>query len=348
MVSLKLPFIQLYTVAGKQYAYFRRGSQRVRLSGELGSKEFFEAYESAKQSFVAQKQGVPSDAPLPANSLGALIVAWRGSVEYKNLKLKTRNGYEWGLSGVPAPALRLPVAKMNRPWIIRTRDSLSETPGKANYFVTVIKAVLFWGMDRGWIASNPAMKIKRLKGGGGYRRWTDNEIAAFTSERAGAFVVPVLLGLYTGQRRGDVLSMSWNAYDGQCITTVQGKTGAEVIVPVHPVLKAALDAAKASRSSVKICVRPDGKPWGESHFGHAFADMRSALGLPDDVHYHGLRHSAASRMAEAGASDSQIQAVTGHKTRQMVELYTAGARRKQLAKDAIEKLPVGRITNKSV
>jgi integrase len=69
--------------------------------------------------------------------------------------------------------------------------------------------------------------------------------------------------------------------------------------------------------------------------------------LSDDVHFHGLRHSTASRLTEAGASDAQIQAVTGHQSRSMVEHYSAGARRRTMAEAAIAMLPVKQTGNKS-
>ncbi|GLR68880.1 hypothetical protein GCM10010909_35620 [Acidocella aquatica] len=116
-------------------------------------------------------------------------------------------------------------------------------------------------------------------------------------------------------------------------------------IPVHPVLKAALDAAP--KNAVTICTRTDGHAWKKDHFAHVYSETRIKLGLANDVHFHGLRHSSASHMAEAGASDGQIQAITGHKTRAMVERYTAGAKQKILAKGAITHLPRKRIRNKT-
>ena len=87
-----------------------------------------------------------------------------------------------------------------------------------------------------------------------------------------------------------------------------------------------------------ICTRPDGAPWKIDHFKHVFADTRARLGLPDDVHFHGLRHSAASRLAEAGCSHAEIAAVTGYKSVAMVAHYAAGAQQRALAKSAIGRL----------
>ncbi|MEQ1609447.1 MAG: tyrosine-type recombinase/integrase [Hyphomonadaceae bacterium] len=53
---------------------------------------------------------------------------------------------------------------------------------------------------------------------------------------------------------------------------------------------------------------------------------------------HGLRKSAARRLAEAGCSAKQIAAVTGHASLREVERYTSAADQERLARDAVGKL----------
>ncbi|MDD2705519.1 MAG: tyrosine-type recombinase/integrase [Acidocella sp.] len=147
----------------------------------------------------------------------------------------------------------------------------------------------------------------------------------------------MLLALHTGQRLGDILTLPWSAYDGRAITvSAQSKTGARVVVPVRPELRTALDATE--RRAVVICTRRDGHAWKSDHFKKSFAAARDALGLPDDLHFHGLRHSAAVRLAEAGCSPHEIAAVTGHKSLSMVSRYTDQARQETLATTAIARL----------
>ncbi|RBO52680.1 hypothetical protein DSD19_13315 [Rhodovulum sp. BSW8] len=47
-----------------------------------------------------------------------------------------------------------------------------------------------------------------------------------------------------------------------------------------------------------------------------------------------LPHTAAMQLAEAGCSDSEIAAVTGHRTLQMVQKYRAGANQRRLSRQA--------------
>jgi len=53
---------------------------------------------------------------------------------------------------------------------------------------------------------------------------------------------------------------------------------------------------------------------------------------------HGVRKHTASQLAEEGATPHQIGSVTGHTSLREIERYTAKARRRRLATEAIGKL----------
>ena len=283
--------------------------------------------------------------------MGALISAYKTHKAFTKLTQRTRDSYEWALNTLPAPTLQFPVASLAREFVVRHVDTLEATPGKANYFIAVFKKVLNWGKDRGWITTNPVAGIEKYDPGESYRAWTDAEIMAFTSREAGRIALAVLIGLYTGQRLSDVLKLPWSAYNGDGTDVAAGEAEEEAR------RAGAGDGSGPSGSeagprrnpatAITICTRVDGHSWKARHFSAVFTSTRAKLGLADDVHFHGLRHSIASRLAEAGASDAQIQAVTGHQSRVMVELYSAGARQRMLAKSAIAKLPTKQTKNKS-
>ena len=56
--------------------------------------------------------------------------------------------------------------------------------------------------------------------------------------------------------------------------------------------------------------------------------------------FHGLRKSAAMKLAEAGCTDAEIAAITGQ-TRQIVKYYTKGVDQKRLAMSAMRKWEAG-------
>jgi len=145
-----------------------------------------------------------------------------------------------------------------------------------------------------------------------------------------------MLGRYTGQRRGDVLAMTKADYDGAWIRVeAQEKTGEALWIPAHPALRAYLDRLGVE---VGLLVKgPGAGPWDRSGFAKAFRQALDAAGL-QGLHFHGLRHSASRGLAEAGCTDEEIAAITGHRAREMVAHYTRQARQRRLAESAISKL----------
>jgi integrase len=80
------------------------------------------------------------------------------------------------------------------------------------------------------------------------------------------------------------------------------------------------------------------KPFSTAGYGNMMADAIAAAGLPDRCVLHGLRKAAARRLAEAGCTEKEISAVTGHTTLKEVARYTRAADQKRLAAGALAKL----------
>jgi len=73
------------------------------------------------------------------------------------------------------------------------------------------------------------------------------------------------------------------------------------------------------------------KPFTCAGYGNMTADAIGAAGLPDRSVLHGLRKAAARRLAEAGCTEKEIAAVTGHTTLKEVARYTRAVDQKRLA-----------------
>ena len=144
------------------------------------------------------------------------------------------------------------------------------------------------------------------------------------------------LHLYTGQRRADVAHMAWTDVVGNAINVVQAKTGARLTIPLHPNLSAALRAWP--RKHVDMLTTAFNRPFSDAGYGNMMADAIADAGLPDRCVLHGLRKAAARRLAEAGCSEKEIAAVTGHTTLKEVARYTRAADQKRLAAGAVAKL----------
>jgi integrase len=76
-----------------------------------------------------------------------------------------------------------------------------------------------------------------------------------------------------------------------------------------------------------------GRPMVKESFGTWFREACAAAGVPGSA--HGLRKAAATRLANNGASVSQLEAIFGWLGAKMASLYTRTADRKKLARDAM-------------
>jgi integrase len=129
--------------------------------------------------------------------------------------------------------------------------------------------------------------------------------------------------------------MTWADYDGETIRVTQQKTGAKLEIPVHPDLKAILDATP--QKHVAILTTEYGRAFTVAGYGAWINGAIRSAALPLECKAHGLRKAAARRLAEAGCSASEIGAITGHRTLAEIERYTRAADQKRLSKSAMEK-----------
>lgn len=65
-------------------------------------------------------------------------------------------------------------------------------------------------------------------------------------------------------------------------------------------------------------------PWGKDYFRHQVAEIRKAAGLPREVKFLGLRHGGNTEAADAGLSDAQMRALSGHLTNTALLRYAQG------------------------
>lgn len=273
----------------------------------------------------------------PPGSFGALCALYRQSPEFKQLAPATQFIYRRAMD-LLEPHRDKPVASMKRRHVLEARDANAHRPGIANQLIKTISRLLAFAVDRefGGVEVNVASRVPRLKNGE-WKRWTDEALKIAIDGMPEQLRRPLIFALYTGQRLGDCLAIRWSAYDGQGLHLVQEKTAAPLYIPCHRALKAELDTWKsASRVAVTILANSRGQPWTRRGFERQWTHAKRRLDI--QFTFHGLRKTAAAKLAEAGCSDREIMAITGHRTAAEVERYTREADQLRRAVSAIRKL----------
>ena len=141
------------------------------------------------------------------------------------------------------------------------------------------------------------------------------------------------LMLYTGQRRSDVLRIGRTACAQWCAAPSTTKDEREVGNPGPSRALAILEEAPGQH--LTYLTTRDGSPFSPAGFGNLFQDWCNEAGLPKGLSAHGLRKACCTRLAEAGCSEKQIAAISGHLSMSEVARYTKAADQARLARDAM-------------
>jgi integrase len=298
---------------------------------------FLAAYQAARDgSATPPPIGASKVAP---GSVAALVVLYLTAPEWARLAPSTKRSAKRILERLREEHGHRPAATMQIEQVRALVRQRADKPAAANRLLKVLRALMRLAVDSGWRRDDPTREVRPV-------RYATQEIATWSEADIARFLVRWPLGtrehlalhllLYTGQRQSDVVGLGpQHVRDGR-IELRQNKTGNAVAVPIHPRLAEAI-AAHPARHAVFI-VTSDGRPFSVAGLGNWLREARTAAGMAPGMSPHGLRKAAARRLAEAGCSALQIQAVTGHRSLRELEVYVREADRTKLADDAFATL----------
>jgi integrase len=233
--------------------------------------------------------------------------------------------------------------KAFRAHIIRWHDEFSEAkPREADNRVSILARVMSWGAKDGPLRANVLDGFERAYASDRSDIiWLPEQIEAFMAVASSEMQFAMVLALHTGQRQADVLRFAWSAYDGSAITLRQGKArrlsrAAPVIrIPCTKALKITLDAARR-RAAVMLTTKT-GLPFKKRYFASQWEDTCTAAGVTD-LHFHDIRGTTVTMLAEAGCTLPEIVSITGHTLRRAQDILDKYlARTSKLAASAIAK-----------
>lgn len=322
----------------RTYWYAWKGGPRI--DAEPGTPDFIRLYGEAIAAKVKKS----------AETLSSLIDYFKDQSEYTGLGDKSKRAYDRYLALIEAKFGTMPIGAIEdrraRGDFKAFRNTFAATPRKADYVWTTIARVLSVAKDHGKIAVNVCERGGRLYDADRSEIiWTADDIREFCGPASVELQAAMLLALWTGQRQGDLLRLTWTAYDGRCIRLRQskGRRGMDrrVTIPVGPPLKAVLDAAlqEKKRSAVTILTNSRGAPWTEDGFRTSWDKAFRKTSLKD-LHFHDLRGTAVTRLALSNCSVPEIASITGHSmatVQQILDAHYLGGR-VELAESAIKKL----------
>lgn len=186
---------------------------------------------------------------------------------------------------------------------------LSETT--INRDVEVIRHLLFWAADEGFIPSNPIARIRMVRERGKRRPVIsvadELKLLATCSEHLRPIVIAAL---DTGMRRGELLNQLWEDvdFDRNLLSVTHSKTaeGEHRLIPLTGRLSEMLAGMRQAKG---VIFTYEGQPLRRIKTGWAGALRRAGISR---YRFHDLRHSFNSRLAGIGVIADIRKELMGH------------------------------------
>ncbi|MCX5580256.1 tyrosine-type recombinase/integrase [Kaistia terrae] len=335
--------VKKYTHPISQITYYYHRKTGVRLLSEPGTTAFKDELDRAEATLQ------PEPSP-QKGTLGHLMTAYRGSHYFRENKPRTRNDYN-GVLNYLSVIGKTPLSAIDGPFVVRLRDKVYADRKRrfANYCLSVLSVVLEYGIELGVVKVNAVKGIKRIRRRTDApkvnRPWTRAERDTVMNIAPPQLLLPIAIARWTGMRQGDILKMPPTAFDGYSIRLITSKASVQIGIPVAGPLKAVIDAAIAAAGEptpITLCANSRGKPWTESGFRASFFKMIGALEVAGKVGegltFHGLRHSVATELREAGFDSRTIADMLGQKTASMADHYSSEADLSSKLKGVVRKM----------
>lgn len=338
----------------RKYFYAWRGGPLLKGADgaplQMGDPQFIVAYSKAHEE---RKR-------VPGGTLFSLISAFKASTDFTHKAERTKADYTRFLDVIEREFGDMPISLLEktktRGMFKDWRDSIANAPSadpkarkkgdpphlsgirQADYAWGTLARVLFFAKDRGTISVNVCERGGRLYSVDRAEViWTQEHIDSFNAVASEELRFALQMALWTGQRQGDLIALTWPQYDGTHIQLRQNKTDARVVIPVGSTLRALLNTRKPEKPEGTILRNSRGQAWTSDGFKTSWGKASSRAGLVD-VRFHDLRGTAVTKLSLAECTNAEIASITGHSEAdvdRILEAYRGG--RKAHADQAMAK-----------
>ena len=332
MKKVMKPYVQMKRSGKLMVPHYRitwmdggkRKERFIRLPIDMDSPEFDRAYWAIR--------GGTSEAlkPVVKDTWADLIKAYRAHPKFTRLAASTRRAYDRVLNDIEAKNGGKSVASLTRAQIRAVHEGHAATPRKADWYVQIISLLCnFARLSLDWKIENHAEGIELYGKTREFLPWPEWLVNKLPKAPESVQTAAELI-LGTGQRPAAAVAMRHDQFAGDLMTVTDEKGDLTFEVYCPKPLRAYL--ASQPRRGAHVLPKNLTQPMGYSAVEKAFSAWRAKMGAKAKPYtLHGLRKLAIVRLAEAGCTDAQIQAIT-NQSPEMVAYYRKHANRKVLSR----------------
>jgi integrase len=287
------------------------------------------------QAYRVSVHGIrPKLKTIGPGTVGDLVRQFEVSPRYARYSYRTRQDYTWMYRSIEVQTLgrdqlfgEMTASEITRQfaYTLYERNVVLRGHDSANKAMCAWSAAFRYGtLKFSEITCNPFSDLDKLSSAPRRQRWTDRQIDSFI-QKAEELGFPsigrcALMCMELMQRPGDILSLTWDAYQTKekVWQIRQSKRGAVVGIPETRRLRLALKTIRrvaernaCGENKMLVCPTITGKKWHRRNFTKAARRIARAAGLPDELQIRDLRRTAATEGACAGATPAEMMAVGG-------------------------------------
>jgi len=190
-----------------------------------------------------------------------------------------------------------------------------------NREVACLKIMFNLAIEWGNATYNPCIGVKMYQENPETRWLTKSEIGSLLSQCPFKLRQMIVVYLYTGMRRQELINLRWNDldFDNGLILIRRTKSGKPRYLPMAPTVKTILLQRRVRKEhAMRVFPGPRGRNYD---FRRVFAKACEAAGL-HGVKIHTLRHTFCSHSVMQGTDLMTLKELLGHSSLRMVERYS--------------------------
>jgi integrase len=199
-----------------------------------------------------------------------------------------------------------------------TRRGTLRRPASVNRELACLSKILSLARDNGYLREVPRIKLLREDNQRVRYLTRDEEECLLSSlTKSRIYLRPlVILALNTGMRLGEITGLTWQRVDFQrgCIYVTNTKNGKDRTLPMNEQARNVLLSLREEGDAEKVFT-------SLPNVSMSFPKACRKAGI-EDFHFHDLRHTFATRLADSGVDVVTIAALLGHSSIQMATRYT--------------------------
>lgn len=323
------------------YYYAWKGRGAPRIYSKPGTVEFVRELNAALENHRTGDK----------TKIDGLVIAYKSSDAYIDLADSTKRNWSRWLDRIRDHFGKLSIRQFDRP-TIRTdikkwRSEWKDQPRSADYGMQVLSALLSFAVEEGRLGSNPCKGIGSL-----YESdrsdiiWEDGDLTTLQKHATPEVFRAAKLASLTGLRLGDLLALRWDQIGEKSIERKTNKSQSKkkktkkakvASIPLYKELKNFLDECPRSEKAETVLTTSRGTPW--EGWGTGWNDAMTESGLIEqDLHFHDLRGTAATKFYKAGLTEREIAIILGWSEQNVSRIISRYVNRAALLEQTIERL----------